>query len=180
MVGPTHRLVIARNDEDLSWTQRVDRKRWHITVIKKGQQVPNAGREASSYLYAMSEVCYDDDGWVCFVQGDPFDHYPALIEVLNGGVLPMQLVPLGKDWYESDEEGGPWHPVSLPVKEWYEEYIGKWRESIRFAPGAQFVTPAALIRSRTQDELRALRERVETTPGGAWTMERLWLPYFTW
>ena len=179
MVGPTHRLVIARHEEDLSWLQKVDRKRWHVTVIKKGEQVPNAGREASSYLYAMSEVCYDDDGWICFVQGDPFDHFPNLIDVLNGGILPLQFVPLGIGWYESDEQGGP-HDANLPVREWYEEYCGKWRENIRFAPGAQFVTPAAWIRSRTQEELRALRERIETTPGGAWTMERLWLPYFTW
>ena len=174
----THRLVVARHKEDLGWTQKVDRKKWHLSVVTKGQQVPNEGREASSFLWAMEQF-YEDDGWICFVQGDPFDHYPALLKVLNEGIMPLQFTPLGKEFLASDENGGP-HDADLPVKEWFEEYCGKWPGPIRFAPGGQFVTPAAWIRSRTKDELRELRERVNASPIGAWTLERLWLPLFVW
>lgn len=175
----TWRLVIARHDEDLSWTQKVDRKKWHLTVITKGQQVPNTGREVSSFLYAMSEVCYDDDGWVCFVQGNPFDHYPSLLKILNEGILPLQFTPLGKEFVTTDEYGGP-HDSDLPVKEWFEDYCGKWPGDLPFAPGGQFVTPAAWIRGRTKEELRELRKRVEETEEGAYTMERLWYYYLVW
>lgn len=172
------RLVVARYQESLDWVQRVDKK-WHRSIVTKGVQVPNTGREASSYLWAMEEF-YEDDGWICFVQGAPFHHYPALYTILNKTPqYPLQYVPLGKGFVKSDEDGGP-HDQGLPVKEWWEAMIGEWPGAATFAPGAQFIVPAAYIRARTLDEIRALRELCDTTEYGAHTMERLWQPWIVW
>jgi hypothetical protein len=174
-VAGSLRLVVARHDEDLGWLDRVDR-RWHRSVITKGQQVPNTGREASSWLYAMENVCREDDGWVCFVQGDPFDHYPELLTVLNKAAgYPSQFVPLGTEMLSSDGTGGP-HDSNLEVADWFEAMIAPWPGSINFAPGGQFLAPAWILRGRTLDEIRAARALVDEAPEdvGAHTMERLW------
>lgn len=171
MVGSL-RLVVARHDEDLSWLRKVD-KRWHPTIVTKGQQVPNTGREASSYLWAM-EKYREDDGWLCFVQGEPFEHYPELLTVLNDAVAyPPQFVPLGKLMLSSDGDGGP-NDSDLPVAEFFESMIGTWPGSVNFAPGAQFIVPAWILRGKTVDEIRAARELCDGVEGGAHAMERLW------
>jgi hypothetical protein len=171
----TLRLVVARHQENLDWIRKVPKK-WNVSVVTKGVQVPNTGREASSYLYAM-EKYYEDDGWTMFVQGDPFEHYPPLMKVLEQGSLPLRFCPLGFRLEESDEDGAPWDG-GLPVRQYFEDLVGPWTGNVQFAPGAQFVLPSWLIRGRPKEELVELRQRVDADPLGAWTMERLWFRYF--
>ncbi len=171
------RLVVARYTEDLSWIDRVD-PLWHRTVITKGQQIPNVGRVASTYLWAMENVCYEDDGWVCFVQGNPFDHYDGLYQALNDPMqYPLQFLPLGRSYAMTDADGAP-HDSGVPVRDFWERLIGPWPTTddglLQFAPGAQFIVPAAYIRGKTKDEIREARELVESHEAGAHAMERIW------
>ena len=172
------RLVVAAYDEDLSWLKQVDKK-WEISVIRKDKDIPNVGREASSFLYAM-EKFYEDDGWICFLQGDPFHHCTNILNLLNNiRDYYLIFIPLSDKVLQTYANGGP-YDRNLPVKEWHERWIGKWPGNIAFAPGGQFITPAAWIRSRTLEELREARTAVEELDVGAYTMERLWHPYLTW
>jgi hypothetical protein len=171
------RLVVARYDEDLSWLNRID-PLWHRTIVTKGQQLPNTGREASSYLWAMENVTYEDDGWVCFVQGNPFDHYDGLFEALNDPLeYPLQFLPLARGYAQTDATGKP-HDHDVPVREFFEKFVGPWPTTddgaIGFAPGAQFIVPAAYLRGHTKDELRELRAAVDEHEAGAHAMERIW------
>lgn len=195
MAGPvlvtgSHRLVVARYNEDLGWLHRVA-KHWHVTVVKKDTawdaHRPNSGREASSYLWAMEQY-YDDRGVIAFVQGNPFDHCPGLLSFLALDTIPYEFLPLGAGYLVCDWEGGPHHP-GLPLERWHEDLVGpiptagRWprREklALQFVPGAQFCVPAEVIRRKTKEEIRALRERVETEPEAPWVMERLWGPWLT-
>lgn len=168
-------------EEDLSWLHAVNKK-WHRSIVTKGQQVPNTGREASSYLWAMEQY-RDDDGWLCFVQGDPFDHYPQLLTLLNKvEEYPKQFVPLGNCFVATDGNGLP-HHGGLPVKEWFEALIAPWpgdEKGLLFAPGAQFLLHGSMLREKSVDDYRAVREKVDNDPAGAWVMERLWWPWFEW
>lgn len=166
------RLVVARHTEDLGWLREVP-KHWNVSVVTKGVHLPNTGREASSYLYAM-EKFYEDDGWLMFVQGDPFAHFPHLLEALPAKEYSQQFVPVTQYVAESDAAGGPHHWEPLPVKEWYEDFVGPWPGSVLFYVGAQFMLPAWIMRGRTKNEFRELRERVCAEETGAWTIERLW------
>lgn len=174
------RLVVARHTEDLSWLDKVDPV-WHRTIITKGQQVPNTGREASSYLWAMENICYEDDGWVCFLQGNPFGHFDGLFEALNKPMqYELQMTPLARGFVPTDAHGAP-HDADLPVREFFERFIGPWPTAddgqLMFGPGAQFIVPAAYIRGHTRDEIREIREAVDEHPEGAWAMERIWHPW---
>lgn len=170
-MAATLRLVVARHNEDVSWLRDVP-KRWHRSVITKGVDIPNEGREASSFLLAM-ERYYEDDGWLMFVQGDPFEHCPGLKPVFSLPELPEQFCPLGFHVVESDETGRPWHD-DLPVKEYFEDLIGPWTGDVQFVGGGQFLIPSWIMRGKTLTEIRELRERVCADPKGAWVMERLW------
>ena len=174
------RLIVARFDEDLSWLRKVD-PAWHVNVVTKGIDVPNTGREASSYLWAMENICYEDDGWVCFVQGNPFEHFDDVLAALNDPPqYPLQFVPLVHRYEMTNASGAP-HDADLPVREFFERFIGPWPTTddgtIAFGPGAQFVVPAAYIRGHTKDEIRELRKAIDEHPEGAWAMERLWDPW---
>lgn len=190
------RIVVARHEEDVGWLNAVP-KRWHVSVVKKGVHLPNTGREASSYLWAMENVCFEDDGWVMFLQGDPFSLLPGgrlwvgspyahlepeyLMGALAMPEFPPSFVWLGRPGFVTERDGSPHHP-GLPVGEWHDDICeAPWPEKgIEFAPGAQFVVPAWMIRGKKKDKIRALREKVDAAPEtGAWCMERLWHTWLT-
>ena len=173
----TFRLVVARQKtEDIAWVNRVS-KQWHRTIITKDVDLPNTGREVSSFLLGM-ERAYEDDGWIAFVQANPQAHYGQIRIALELKQLPQQFLWLGDGMAESDEVGRPWHAWELPVKEYYEDLIGPWKGNVQFAPGGQFIIPAWILRGRTKKELIELRERVCVDPDGPWVLERLWQEYF--
>ncbi len=80
---PPFELVVARYDEDLAWLRRVPEE-FLITVYNKGDdaahgaRLPNAGREAQTYLHHLTERHHTLAGLTIFAQGHPFDHAPDL------------------------------------------------------------------------------------------------------
>jgi hypothetical protein len=161
----------------MGWLQKVP-KRWHVSLVTKGVHVPNEGREAASFLWAMQKF-YEDDGWIMFVQADPFDHCPDFLSILDDPRAPGPVFSwIGSQPCESDAIGGPWHGHPIPVREWYEQHVGPWRGKVVFAAGGQFLMPAWMIRARSQAELAQLYEQVCTDPDGPWVMERLWQELF--
>ena len=85
------RLIVARYNEDISWTKDFP----NVTLINKGTKLEetfghtviefeNVGRESHSYykwIYDNYENILED--YIIFVQGNPFDHSPNIIENLN-------------------------------------------------------------------------------------------------
>jgi hypothetical protein len=72
-------LVVARHEEDTSWYSRIP-SGWKLLEVQKGRELPNTGREASSFLWAILHLypTLQDDDVVAFVQADPFDHTPDI------------------------------------------------------------------------------------------------------
>lgn len=166
----TCRLVVARFNENTSWLRLV-RKPWKPVIVQKGKDLPNEGREASSYLWAMQQF-YDDDGYIAFVQGDPYAH-----AVVHNILRPVtRFTWMGDSRYLSEEDGSPWHP-GLPVREKHEQWIGPWPGPIKFAAGAQFIVPAELIRTHPKEKYAELQEQMSEGEN-PWVMERLWQRLF--
>lgn len=85
--------VIARYKEDLSWTKNL---KGDFLVYNKGEDwdydlpkidVPNYGREAETFVRAIVDLMssgkireYDE---IAFLQGNPLEHCPNLVEVLQ-------------------------------------------------------------------------------------------------
>lgn len=91
---PNYELVVARFEEDLAWLSKVPAS-IAITVYNKGSScqnlpqralvfsIPNMGREShtmSLHCAAMMDVLAD---YTVFTQGDPFEHSPCFLELLE-------------------------------------------------------------------------------------------------
>lgn len=176
MCGISSHLIVARFNEPTAWTQ--DIKDWRVWVVQKGRDLPNEGREASSYFWAFAHLykrLKPDDRVAC-VQGDPFVHdndFPASLEVDSQG-----FQALGHWRVDCDLSGAPHHP-GLPLVEsarrWFDLELP---ERIHFTAGAQFVVPGSLIlqhpRAFYREMVGAMSE--EFAP---WVMERLWELWFS-
>ena len=92
---PGYELVVARFEENLAWLSRVPDS-IAITIYNKGSacqnlperalvfSIPNIGREShtmSLHCAAMMNVLAD---YTVFTQGDPFEHSPCFLELLEG------------------------------------------------------------------------------------------------
>jgi hypothetical protein len=87
-----HTFVIARYKENINWTRYLPGK---VIIYNKGPELilpenrgniqivnsENVGREAHTYLYHIIQNYDNLSERVTFLQGDPFDHSPYLIEL---------------------------------------------------------------------------------------------------
>lgn len=166
-------LVVARWNEDTGWIHDapLDWKRW---VIQKDVDVPNQGREGSTFHYALSHLYQyvDDDDVVACVQGRPFDHCEHLFHALEQPI--DRYTPLGHWNVVDDIEGHPHHP-GLPIAECWRnwEIEGDPPSHVSFWAGGQFAVTGREIKSRPAAWY--VRMVDEMSHGQApWVMERLW------
>jgi hypothetical protein len=174
-------LVVARYQEDTSWYEHIP-PGWTLLEVQKGREVPNEGREAASYLWAIQQL-YDrlePDDLVAFVQGDPFAHCLDIDLFLLLDRPTDGYRALGDYSFVSGADGSPHSNPGIPVSDLYEQWFeSKWPGAVHFAPGAQFVVTGADIQQRSVDEYQWLYERVVQEEYGAWVLERLWPTLFT-
>ena len=163
-------LVVARHEENIDWLERV--AGWVPLVVQKGRDLPNEGREGSSFLWAMERL-YDETGRVAFVQGNPFPHAPRLVEQLQEAREGSGFSWLGDPVFVSEADGSPWHE-GLPVRDKQREWFGtEWDGPVVFAAGGQFVIDAEQLRSRPRDFYGRLAGEMSHGEN-PWVMERLW------
>jgi hypothetical protein len=72
--------VIAKYQEDTTWTLRLKVPSF---IVEKGKEMPNVGRETSSYLWYIVTHYDQLQGMYIFCQGNPFDHEPLMVEKIN-------------------------------------------------------------------------------------------------
>ncbi len=191
-------LVVAVFNEDTGWLEKVPQT-WDLMVLRKGIDLPNEGREAGTFLHAMTLPEVRAADWVAFVQGEPFEHCPDLIARLaalagrerpatqaadeRGDVgssptlddrssRPASAFEWLGDPHLSDRMGGPWDRLPIAEKHlrWTDRPMG---ESVTFAAGGQFVVAGAAIRRLPVSRLDWLRQEA-ALERNAWSFERLW------
>jgi hypothetical protein len=178
------RLVVAQWNEDVAW---VDRARdWAVRVVRKGVDLPNRGREPSSFLYAIvADYSHIEPGDIyCFVQGDPYVHCAdldaRLTNPIAGGFRWLGGDRrLGPDPLTSDGMGRP-HDSGCPVAETYEQWTGRpFPGVVSFHPGGQFMVDGGLIRRYSLPHyLRAYSELLVDGGRLPYAYERLWGAFF--
>jgi tetratricopeptide (TPR) repeat protein len=108
-------FVIARFKEDLAWVNRLPAGA-RIHIYNKGPEIEpgvlrrddvrvtalkNAGRESGTYMhYLINDFRPEDDGFTVFTQGDPFEHAPAFLELMEVPHLWSEIQPLSVQWVE--------------------------------------------------------------------------------
>lgn len=169
-------LVVARWQEDISWLDGVDG--WKKLVVQKGEQLPNEGREASSFFWALHQL-YDGlkrDQRVLCVQANPFDHSH---DPLAEGLQEMDgFAHVGHWRIESDLQGAPHHP-GLPMADMFRKWFGhEPPQSFPFCAGGQFVVDAQTIRRFPRGFYKRMVKHMNDHAEAPWVMERLWETMF--
>ncbi len=105
-------VVIARYAEDLGWVTQIPPE-FSVHLYNKGAPVTsptvlarldrltdceNTGRESGTYLRHIAEMGAPSDGYVVFVQGDPFEHSPDFIQLLRAWTQWDDVQPLSWRW----------------------------------------------------------------------------------
>jgi len=143
--------VIARYDEDISWSDGLDR-----FVVQKGVHLPNNGREASSWLWFIIQHYDVLEGTYAFRQGNP-----------EG---PLH----GKMWSSTaNYDLRDYKFDSRPLA----DHLGvEIPEILVFVAGAQHDVDAEVIRLRSKEWYEKAFDAANTGFKAPWIFERLW-PY---
>jgi hypothetical protein len=164
-------LIAAVYQENTDWVDHLP-KSWETMVVKKGEDVPNEGREAASFCWAFQQQDWEDDDIVACVQGDPFAHCGSLVRKLY--FPPSSFEPLG-DWRVSCDGDGAPHHSGLPVAGKYGEWLGDdFPGSLDFTSGGQFFVSGSELKGKDWQEWY---DR-SCTEHGPWLMERFWREIF--
>jgi hypothetical protein len=115
---PMHRLVVARYAESLDWVTHVP-DTFDIIVANKGAPIlneavrarariterPNVGREGETYLHHIASTRLEPArggitaaGYTVFTQGDPFEHSPDFLALLEQTAHWQDVQPLSWRW----------------------------------------------------------------------------------
>jgi hypothetical protein len=180
-------VVIARYEEDVLWVHSLE---CPFIIYNKGACIPedisnkniiwkkNIGREGETWLYHIIENYFNLANLTFFLQGNPFLHYPDVIERVNGLYSAKYLIRLG-NLHISNENGCPDH-CGLRVKDTYREIFGKNKDKqwYEFAAGAQYGVPKELITNKPLHWWRKLYIAYLSHPDNPWIFERLWEDIF--
>lgn len=133
-------LVIARYKEDISWSDGHPR-----VVIQKGEDLPNKGREPSSYLHFIISRYSTLEGTFLFTQGTPFDHCKNVLTELY---TPFSdFLWLGDKTYTENLYGRPNDTCNT---DWFIKVANLVydKDEIRFKAGCIFKVTAERIKQR--------------------------------
>jgi len=180
-------IVIARYQEDMSWTKEFS----NVIIYNKGEpldtcyneiKLENVGREAHTYF---KHICdnYDKLGeYICFLQGNPFDHSPNILQNLkkySGDTIDIEFEYLSEKILECSLNGCRYHP-GLPLRKIY-EHIFKNKDQIggnpfNFGAGAQFIVSKKQILKHSKEFYLNILKLLENDirPIEAYVLERLY------
>jgi hypothetical protein len=181
MENVEHLAIISRFNEDISWVSYL--KIPHV-IYNKGEkipedsiEIPNIGRESETFVrYIVSN--YNNLPKNCtFLQGNPFDHFRDVLEIINNVELFENFVFLADNIYFSDINGLPHHELNL---EKILNLLGIKNnfKLFQFGAGAQFTVSRDLILNRPLDWWVKLYELHSSEPNLPWILERLWKVIF--
>jgi len=185
-------LVVSRFNEDISWVKQFNK----CILYNKGEvlhesneiQLPNVGREGHTYLHHIIQRYDSLSDYTCFLQGNPFDHTPTLIELLDNvekniilGEQPSFMY-LCKVIHPCNLYGCRFHP-GLPITSLYKYIFNKepFTEDFVFGSGAQFIVSKERILSRPKsfyENILHLMDK-EVCPQAGYVLERFWKLIFT-
>ncbi|GAB2605318.1 DUF3431 domain-containing protein [Spirosoma areae] len=190
-------LVVAHYTENLNWLRNLPAG-LAKTVYTKGADgsgehsaipLPNAGREAHTYLYHLVNRYDFLAEWTVFCQGKPFDHAYDFKKTLREFVtLPDQISPTGFRWLghliDTDDNRGqrlfqPWSKNEdgreLDLSGFHRAlFQNDGPETYTFVLGAQFAVHRDIIRSQPLSFYEQALIVSVVFPDAAHCFERSW------
>lgn len=160
--APTITIVVARYDEDVSWTKQFK----NVIIYNKGEKLnddtyneillPNVGREGHTYYTHIYHNYHKLSDYTIFLQANTQDHadnIPEKIEAyLNDKYLDIDIEYLGRDNYDFKLSGDPMFS-SVPLMDIYEKIFGEKHADmdLSYNAGALFIVSKKRILKRPRD-----------------------------
>lgn len=166
-------IVVCRYQEDLSWLSSLDVPKF---IYNKGSDYidgcivsENVGREGESFIrYIVDRYEYINER-TFFLQGNPFDHCPDVVEKINDqnffGGLGDILICNG--------DGSP-HHGGLPIDEVCIQLGLPTQSTYSFYVGGQMSVRKQNITNRTLDWWKRCYDVYNSHSESPWVFERLW------
>ena len=168
-------IVVAQYHENIDWTQGLN-----AIVYKKGIDLPNVGREASTWLHYICTNYNNLPEYICLLQGDPFTHFPNILEwISKWEPRPLPIYFLGPRLYDNSF-GSPHHwRGQIPIGTYYKEFFtNKPPRLFIFSAGAQYLFHRSRVLNKPLEWFQKLYEKSMEDPISPWVFERLWPEIF--
>jgi hypothetical protein len=183
-------VVIASYKEDLSYVKRISA---NTIVYDKGDrgigiQLPNVGREAQTYAYHIVKNYKSLPEWTAFIQGNPFDHAPHVLSLINDfdriseSSKNEKFYFVGNSIVRCDINGLP-HHAGLDLAGFQIALFGTIVQmDMMFVAGAQFIVHRDLIKNKKLSFWKSVLRVLESDkyPDGPWCAERMWTYIFNY
>lgn len=157
------KIIIARYNEDISWIKYLNKEFKDILIYNKGLSLnipneimmENVGREGHTFYKYIYDHYDELDDYTIFLQGNPFDHLPNTISIINNIIhykKQFKFKLLSKKLLHCDLIQCKYHP-NLPLYKTY-QYLFKTDKqnlSFLFGPGGQFIVHKSEILKHSKD-----------------------------
>ena len=162
MNNQTIKIVVARYNEDITWTNQFHEQ---VLIINKGEPIhkeneitmKNVGREGHTYYRYIYDNYDNLDDYIIFLQGNPFDHSPNLVKHIKEYQSRIQTLDIDFEYLServttSNIAGCQTHD-GLPMREVYERLfdIRIENKTFAFGAGAQFIVSKSVILKRPRE-----------------------------
>jgi hypothetical protein len=153
-------IVVARYSENVEWTKQFQ----NVIIYNKGTPLSNSfneicldnvGREGHTYYKHIYDNYDNLDDHIIFLQGNPFDHSPNVIQSITTYMSHRENVEfnfLSERLIECNLTGCKYH-TNLPLINIYEKIFGEKKEPFDFifGSGAQFMVSKNKILKRSRE-----------------------------
>jgi len=150
-------LVIAKYKESIEWTKSLENK---VFIFNKNIEendfelnLPNKGFETDTFLHFIIENYESLPDYIAFLQGNPFDHCPEVLKLINDFKFDSSFVSLGPNYTRDGS-------LLNDTIEWAKFCNIDVSLPIRFIGGAQCIVSKNLIKKRTKESYEQIYEKI--------------------
>ena len=150
------KLIIAQHNENVSWSDGYDR-----FIVKKGEHLPNIGREPLSYMWYIINFYDELDGMYIFTQANPFAHCKDFKEFIDGNPKSFTWVSDLSDLV-CDNYGSP-HDSNLEIDKFLTNCGLEPKDMYTFNAGCLFSISAEEIKRKPKEYYEKVFEALTLT-----------------
>ncbi len=169
-------VVVARYNEDISWTKRLSPD-INVVIVQKDEK--NIGRESYSYFQFIIENYPNLSGQYVFCQGNPIRHCKDFIAKVNMGTK-LDFFELSHKFLNNTIYGEPNYNTPLDADTVW-DYLFKTKPkppNVYFGTGGQFLVSSVLLKQYPIEFYQRALNIHLVCPDAPWIFERIWNSIF--
>ncbi len=189
----SYKIIVARYNENIDWTKHFE----NVIIYNKGQALDdgyneifliNVGREGHTYYKYICENYNNLEDYTIFLQGNPFDHSPNIINNIDKYVsnikLNIDFEFLSQEIHDSslDLESSTYPECKNFHETWKRVFgVSNGNHECTFGCGAQFIVSKKQILNNSKEFYENIVKILEYTvdPSEGYHIERLHKYIFT-